>query len=68
MDVVTISPEFQVAIPRRVRERLKLLPGQRMQVLVYDGRVELIPLRSAKSLRGFLEGIDTEVDRDADRG
>lgn len=68
MDVVTISPKFQVVIPRAVRERLKLSPGQKVQALVYDGRVELIPLRPAKALRGFLSGIDTTVPRDADRG
>ncbi len=68
MDVVTISPKFQVVIPRAVRERLKLTPGQKVQAIVYDDRVELIPLRPAKSLRGFLRGIDTSVARDADRG
>ncbi|HEX3157255.1 MAG TPA: AbrB/MazE/SpoVT family DNA-binding domain-containing protein [Gemmatimonadaceae bacterium] len=68
MDVVTISPKFQVVIPRAVRERLKLSPGQKVQALVYDGRVELIPLRPARALRGFLRGIDTTVERDADRG
>lgn len=67
MDVVTISPKFQVVIPRAVRERLDLSPGQQVQALVYDGRIELIPLRPAKALRGFLRGIDTAVDRDADR-
>ena len=67
MDVVTISPKFQVVIPRSVRERLNLSPGQKVQALVYDGRVELIPLRPARALRGFLKGIDTAVPRDADR-
>jgi AbrB family looped-hinge helix DNA binding protein len=67
VDVVTISPKFQVVIPRAVREQLKLLPGQKMQALVHDDRVELIPVRPAASLRGFLKGIDTTVDRDADR-
>lgn len=67
MDVVTISPKFQVVIPRTVRERLGLSPGQKVQALVYEGRVELIPLRPAQALRGFLKGIDTTVARDADR-
>ncbi len=68
MDVVTISPKFQVVIPRSVRERLNLTPGQRVQAIVYDGRVELIPVRPAKAMRGFLKGLDTTVNRDADRG
>ena len=67
MEVVTISPKFQVVIPRSVRERLNLSPGQKVQALVYDGRVELIPIRPAKALRGFLKGIDTTLARDADR-
>lgn len=67
MDVVTISPKFQVVIPRAVRERLNLRPGQQVQAVVYDDRVELIPLRPAAALRGFLRGIDTDVARDADR-
>ncbi len=67
MDVVTISPKYQVVIPRAVRERLKLMPGQKLQALVYDDRVELIPLRPAAELRGFLKGLDTTIDRDTDR-
>lgn len=68
MEVVTISPKYQVVIPRSVRERLGLSPGQQVQVLASDGRVELIPLRPARELRGFLRGIDTTVERDPDRG
>ncbi len=67
MDVVTISPKYQVVIPRSVRERLQLEPGQRVQAIVYGDRVELIPLRTARSLRGFVRGIDSQVERDADR-
>ena len=67
MDVVTISPKFQVVIPRAVRERLNLSPGQKVQAIVHDDRVELIPLRPARALRGFLKGIDTTVARDGDR-
>jgi AbrB family looped-hinge helix DNA binding protein len=68
VDVVTISPKYQVVIPRAVRERLQLEPGQRVQALVYDDRVELIPLRPAKALRGLLKGIDTTLPRDGGRG
>jgi len=67
MDVVTISPKYQVVIPRAVREHLNLAPGQKMQALAYDDRVELIPLRPAAALRGSLKGIDTTIERDADR-
>ena len=67
MDVVTISPKFQVVIPREIRERLKLSPGQKVQALVYQNRIEFIPLRSARAMRGFLRGIETSFERDADR-
>jgi AbrB family looped-hinge helix DNA binding protein len=67
MEAVKVSPKFQVVIPRKIRESLGIRPGQRIQVLVYDGRVEFIPLRRMKEMRGFLRGIDTTVERDQDR-
>ena len=67
MDVVTISPKFQVVIPRDIRERLGLEPGQKVQALAYENRIELIPIRPLKSMRGFLLGIDTTVRRRRDR-
>ena len=67
MDIVTISPKFQVVIPRAIRERLKLAPGQKVQALLYQNRIEFIPLQAARSLRGFLRGMDTSFRRDDDR-
>jgi AbrB family looped-hinge helix DNA binding protein len=67
MPAVTVSPKFQVVIPRAARERLGLEPGQRMEVIVLGDRIELIPLRPMTHLRGLLSGIDTEVPREADR-
>lgn len=67
MSVVTVSPKFQVVIPRAIREALGLQPGQKMQALEYQDRVELIPVRPAKALRGILRGIDTAVPREPDR-
>ena len=67
MQIVTISPKFKVVIPKKIRERLQLSPGQKVQAIVYEGRIELIPLRPMKEMRGFLKGIDTDVERDADR-
>jgi AbrB family looped-hinge helix DNA binding protein len=67
METLTISPRFQVVIPKKIRERLGLTPGQRVQAVVYGERIELIPLRPAKRLRGFLKGIDTMVPREPDR-
>ena len=67
MDIVTVSPKFQVVIPLAIRQRLKITPGQKVQALVYQNRVELIPLRPARALRGSLRGIDTTVRRERDR-
>jgi len=67
MPVVTISPKFQVVIPQEIREALELEPGQKIQALQYEGRIELVPVQPAKALRGFLRGLDTRVPRDRNR-
>ncbi len=67
MGTVTISPKYQVVIPKDIREKLGLSPGQKVQAIVYDDRIELIPVRPVKKMRGFLKGINTRVDREADR-
>ena len=67
MGGVTISPKFQVVIPKAIREKLSLSPGQRVQVIAHGNRIELIPLRPMKEMRGFLKGIDTTVTREANR-
>jgi AbrB family looped-hinge helix DNA binding protein len=67
MDTVTISPKFQVVIPKDIRTRLKLKAGQKVQALAYDDRIELVPVRPARQLKGFLRGIDTSVPREQDR-
>ena len=67
MTTITISPKFQIVIPKAIRERLGLRPGQKVQAIVYENRIELIPIRRMKQMRGFLRGIDTTVDRESDR-
>ncbi|RJX27756.1 MAG: AbrB/MazE/SpoVT family DNA-binding domain-containing protein [Desulfurivibrio sp.] len=67
MKTVTVSPKFQVVIPRDVRQSLQLRPGQKMQVIEYEGRIELIPDRDISELRGFLKGINTDFERENDR-
>jgi AbrB family looped-hinge helix DNA binding protein len=67
VQTVTVSPKFQVVIPKEMRESLKLTPGQKLQALLYENRIELIPVRPIKKMRGFLKGIDTTLDREADR-
>ncbi|MEW5987052.1 MAG: AbrB/MazE/SpoVT family DNA-binding domain-containing protein [Chloroflexota bacterium] len=67
METVTISPKFQVVIPRTVRESLRIKAGQEMRIILYDNRIELIPIEPIKRTRGFLKGIDTHIEREPDR-
>ncbi len=67
MEKVTVSPKYQVVIPRSVRESLGLKPGVKIEVLQYENRIELIPLKPLKRMRGFLKGIETTVKREKDR-
>lgn len=67
MTSVTVSEKYQIVIPKSAREALHLKPGQKVEVLVYEGRLEFVPVRDLKSVRGFLKGIDTDVPRDGDR-
>ena len=67
MTSVTVSPKYQVVIPKEVRESMGIVSGQKIQILTYQNRIELIPVRPMKKMRGFLKGIDTSVKRDKDR-
>ncbi len=67
METVTISPKFQVVIPKGIRDHLKLRPGQKVQAILYDDRIELVPVRPIRKMKGFLRGIDTAVPREGDR-
>ena len=67
MQTVTISPKYQIVIPKVVRETMHLHPGQKMQVIEYDGRIELILERDITELHGFLKGINTQFKREEDR-
>ena len=67
METVTISPKFQVVIPKRIREKLGLHPGQKIEAIQYGDRVELVPVKPLKQMRGFLRGIETDVPREVDR-
>ena len=67
METVTVSPKYQVVIPSRVRELLGVEPGQKVKVILYDNRIEMIPIRPIREARGFSKGIDTSVEREPDR-
>ena len=67
MEHVKVSPKFQVVIPKSVRESIGITPGQRLQLVQYGDRIELVPVRDIGEMRGFLAGIDTRLEREPDR-
>ena len=64
MTTTTVSSKFQVVIPKTVRESLRLKPGTKLEVISYNGCIEFIPIRPMKSMRGFLKGMDTHIERE----
>jgi len=67
MQTVTVSPKYQIVIPSKVRRSLDITTGEKLEVIPYRGRIELVPVRDMKSMRGFLQGIDTHLERETDR-
>jgi AbrB family looped-hinge helix DNA binding protein len=67
METVTISPKFQVVIPQRIREAMGLRSGEKAKVVSFRNRIEIIPMRDIRKLRGYLKGIDTSFEREGDR-
>lgn len=67
METVKISPKYQIVIPKKLREALNLSPGQRVQMVAFEDRIEMIPIRKMSEMKGFLKGIDTTVERETDR-
>jgi len=65
--IVTVSSKYQVVIPANIRKELNIHPGEKLQVIPYEDRIVLVPVRSIKDMRGFLKGIDTTIERDIDR-
>ncbi len=58
METLTISPKYRVVIPKTFRRKLGLLPGQKVQAIVYENRIELVPVRPVGKMWGFLKGFD----------
>ena len=67
MNTVTLSSKFQVVIPQAVRDLLKLKAGQKLQVFALGERIELVPMKPMKEMRGFLKGMNTNFEREPDR-
>jgi AbrB family looped-hinge helix DNA binding protein len=67
MTTLTLSPKFQVVIPKHIREAMQLIAGMPMQVVQYGDRIEFIPVKPMKAARGLLKGMGTTFDREDDR-
>jgi len=64
MDTVTISPKYQVVIPREIREKWNVKPGQKVRFIIYGNRLEIVPVRDIKEARGFLKGMSSNIERE----
>ncbi len=67
METVKVSPKYQVVIPTEIRKSLGIKPGTKVHVLQYANRIEYIPVKEMRKMRGFLKGIDTKIKREKDR-
>ncbi len=67
MNTTTLSPKFQVMIPKKVREEMKLKAGTKFVVFSYDDRVMMVPEKSAKDIWGIAKGVDLNFEREPDR-
>lgn len=64
METTTISSKFQVVIPRKIREQYNLKPGQKLVFIPYKNSLRVVIVPPIEEGYGFLEGIDTSVERD----
>jgi hypothetical protein len=46
---------------------MHIKPGQEICMIMYDGRIELIPILPMEQARGMLKGIETNIEREEDR-
>lgn len=67
IDTITISSKYQIVLPSAIRGPMGLKPGQRLWAFRFGDRIELVPMRPIRSLRGSLRGIDSRVERDGER-
>jgi AbrB family looped-hinge helix DNA binding protein len=67
MPLLTVSPKYQVVIPKEIRERMDIKPGQEVDMIIHDGMIVLVPLQPIEEMRGIAKGIDVEFKREPDR-
>lgn len=67
MNLISVSPKYQMTIPKEIRKNIDIQPGEKIQVILYKNRIEYIPVKSINNLRGFLKGMNSSLDREEDR-
>ena len=69
MEAVTVSPKYQIVIPKSIRERMKITPGQKLQLIQIGDIIEIVPIMDIKDARGIFEGmgLDSTIEREPDR-
>lgn len=60
MTATTISPKFQVVIPREIRKQLLIKSGQRVTMVVKNGVIFIVPQVPVSRLRGTLRDVPAE--------
>ena len=64
---VTVSSTYQIVLPKDVRDRLDIRPGQKLEAFAIGGRIELVPVRPIEDVRGILRGVEARFEREPDR-
>ncbi len=60
MDTVTLSSKYQIVIPREVREKFNLKPGQKIMFVPYQKSIRLVIVPSIKEAKGMFEGMNID--------
>ncbi len=64
METVTLSSKYQLVLPRKARERLRLRPGMKFTVFDKGGVLYLVPERPVREYRGLAKGTTARDLRD----
>jgi AbrB family looped-hinge helix DNA binding protein len=67
MEIVTVSPKYQVVIPLALRKALGIKAGQKVEIREHDGHIEIVPLKPVSEYFGFLRGLENDFEREQDR-
>jgi len=64
MDTVTISSKYQIILPRAIHEKWNIKPGQKVRLIIFGNRLEVVPVRDIREARGFLKGMNSYIKRE----